>query len=302
MTSEDAYLDSAINRYAPAVAATARAGLRKLRGRFPGARVSVYDRRQSLAIGFAPDAGGAAIFSLVLYPRWVRFFFLTGVELDDPEGRLEGDGSQVRSIRVDSAAPVLDDRYIRALMTQALQLSGADLKNGSGRIELRTTLKTAKSMAAPKAPLKRAARAEAKPATKDRPRLVRLLSGGNPQVAKADGEAPVRAYIAAIPGWKRDVARRLDALVVREVPQVTKAVKWNSPFYGIDGQGWFLSFHVFNKYVKVTFFKGTSLTPVPAGGTAKEGRWIDVHEDDLDEAQLVAWIRQAAALPGWGGK
>ena len=128
-----------------------------------------------------------------------------------------------------------------------------------------------------------------------------LLSGGNPQIAKADGGAPVRAYIAAMPGWKRDVGRRLDALITRAVPGVRKAVKWNSPFYGVEGQGWFMAFHVFTNYVKVTFFKGTSLRPPPSGGKSKEGRWIDVHQDDLDEAQLRRWIQQAAAIPGWSG-
>ena len=127
-----------------------------------------------------------------------------------------------------------------------------------------------------------------------------LLAGGNPQIAKADGDAPVQAYIAAMPGWKREIGRRLDALVVKNVPHVRKAVKWNSPFYGIAGQGWFLAFHVYTHYVKVTFFRGTSLRPAPAGGKAQEARWIDVREDDLDEAQLAKWIRQAAALPGWG--
>ena len=128
-----------------------------------------------------------------------------------------------------------------------------------------------------------------------------LLSGGNPQIAKADGEGPVRAYIAAMPGWKRDVGRRLDALVTRTVPGVRKAVKWNSPFYGIEGRGWFLAFHVFTRAVKVSFFRGTALLPVPPGGTGKDARWIDIHEDDLDESQLTAWIAQAAALPGWNG-
>jgi len=127
-----------------------------------------------------------------------------------------------------------------------------------------------------------------------------LLSGGNPQIAKADGDAPVQAYIAAMPDWKRDVGRQLDALIVRTVPGVRKAVKWNSPFYGVAGQGWFLSFHTFTNYVKVTFFLGTSLRPVPPGGSAKEARWINVHESDLNEAQLAQWIRQAAAMPGWG--
>jgi|SRR6185369_8677597 len=129
-----------------------------------------------------------------------------------------------------------------------------------------------------------------------------LLAGGNPQIAKADGDAPVQAYIAAMPDWKSDVGRRLDTLIVRTVPGVCKAIKWNSPFYGIEGQGWFVSFHTFTNYVKVTFFQGTSLQPAPSGGNAnaKDARWIDIHEDDLDETQMAEWIRQAAALPGWG--
>lgn len=127
-----------------------------------------------------------------------------------------------------------------------------------------------------------------------------LLAGGNPQIAKADGDLPVQAYISAMPNWKRDVGRRLDELIVRTVPGVHKAVRWNSPMYGIKGHGWFVSFHVFSKYVKVTFFKGTSLQPVPSGGTAEEARWIDIHEDDMDESQLAQWVEQAAAIPGWG--
>jgi hypothetical protein len=129
-----------------------------------------------------------------------------------------------------------------------------------------------------------------------------LLAGGNPQIAKADGDAPVQAYIAAMPGWKRGLGERLDALIVRTLPDVRKAVRWNSPFYAVEGKGWFLSFHVFTRYVKVTFFDGASLQPVPPGGTArsKDVRWIDIRETDvLDEAQLASWIRQAAALPGW---
>ena len=131
------------------------------------------------------------------------------------------------------------------------------------------------------------------------PRTV-LLSGGNPQIAKAEGDAPVQAYIEAMPGWKRDVGQRLDALIEANAPGVHKAVKWNSPFYGMKGQGWFVSFHVFTNYVKVTFFKGTSLKPAPPGGTSEEGRWIDIHEDDLDEVRLAKWIKQAAKIPGWG--
>jgi len=137
---------------------------------------------------------------------------------------------------------------------------------------------------------------------KGKPAAVKLLSGGNPQIAMADGDAPVQAYIAAMPGWKRDLGRRLDALIARNVPKVRKAVKWNSPFYGIEAQGWFLSFHVFTRYVKVTFFHGTSLRPVPPGASKhKDVRYFDIHEgDELDEAQMTKWIRQAAALPGWG--
>ncbi|TIP88344.1 MAG: DUF1801 domain-containing protein [Mesorhizobium sp.] len=131
---------------------------------------------------------------------------------------------------------------------------------------------------------------EAKPA---------LLAGGNPQIAKAEGDAPVQAYIAAMPGWKSDVGRRLDAIIARTVPSVHKAVKWNSPFYGIEGQGWFLSFHVFTRYVKVTFFRGTSLRPVPAGESKhKDVRYLDIYEDQFDEAQFAAWVKQASQLPG----
>ena len=148
------------------------------------------------------------------------------------------------------------------------------------------------------------------PAMKARPgasqakanRAVKLLSGGNPQIAKADGDAPVQAYIAAMPGWKSDRGKRLDALIAANVPDVRKAVRWNSPFYGIAGAGWFLSFHVLTRYVKVTFFAGTSLRPIPPGGTpkSKDVRWIDIYEDDsLDEAQMATWVKQAAALPGW---
>ncbi len=127
-----------------------------------------------------------------------------------------------------------------------------------------------------------------------------LLSGGNPQIAKADGDAPVQAYISAMPGWKSALGHRLDALIVRQVPNICKAVRWNSPFYGLPGQGWILGFHVFTRYVKVSFFQGASLQPPPPGGTGKDARWIDIHEDEFDEAQMADWIRQASALPGWG--
>jgi len=130
---------------------------------------------------------------------------------------------------------------------------------------------------------------------------VKLLSGGNPQIAKGYGDAPVQAYIAAMPGWKRDAGRRLDALIVRIVPGVRKAVRWNSPFYGVEGQGWFLAFHCFTRYVKVTFLNGSSLRPLPPVGSKDPNtRYFHIDEDDvLDENALANWIRQAAALPGW---
>lgn len=140
MSGEEAYLDKAIDRHSPQVAATAKAGLKKLRALFPGARRLVYERRQLLAIGFAPAQRGGPVFSIVLYPRWVRFFFFEGVALDDPEGRLEGNGNQMRTIRVDGAAQILDDQYIRGLMKQALKVAGVDLEHGSGDVVLKSTL------------------------------------------------------------------------------------------------------------------------------------------------------------------
>ncbi|MGK6312668.1 DUF1801 domain-containing protein [Neorhizobium sp. DT-125] len=126
-----------------------------------------------------------------------------------------------------------------------------------------------------------------------------LLSGGNPQIAKGYGDAPVRAYIAAMPGWKSDLGRRLDALIEREVPGVRKAVKWNTPFYGMQDDVWFVAFHCFTKYVKVTFFRGTSLRPVPPGASKhNEVRYLDIYEDRFDEAQFVDWVKQASQLPG----
>jgi hypothetical protein len=126
-----------------------------------------------------------------------------------------------------------------------------------------------------------------------------LLSGGNPQIAKGYGDAPVQAYIAAMPGWKSDVGRRLDALIARAVPGVRKAVKWNSPFYGVEDHVWFLSFHVFAKYIKVAFFRGASLRPLPPGTSKqKDVRYLDIHEGEFDERQFSAWVKQASKLPG----
>ena len=148
-----------------------------------------------------------------------------------------------------------------------------------------------------KTPVKKAVKkVAAKPVKKPK-----LLSGGNPQIAKGDGDAPVQAYIAAIPGWKRDAAKQLDALIARTIPKLNKAVKWNSPFYGVEGQGWFLSLHCFNKYIKVAFFRGASLDPVPpVTSKDKNVRYFHIEEDEeLDEKLVTKWIKQAAKLPGW---
>ena len=141
---------------------------------------------------------------------------------------------------------------------------------------------------------------KAKKSAKKKSSRVALLSGGNPQIAKGEGDAPVQAYIAALPGWKKDVGRRLDQLVVRVVPGVRKAVKWNSPFYGMAEKSWFLSFHCFTKYVKLTFFRGTSLRPPPPGESKHpQVRYFDIYEEDVvDRPQLVRWVKQASRLPG----
>jgi len=149
---------------------------------------------------------------------------------------------------------------------------------------------------------KRVAAKAARPrrtAAKPQPGKVVLLSGGNPQIAKGYGDAPVQAYIAAMPGWKSDVGRRLDAIIERTVPGVRKAVKWNSPFYGVEDNVWFLSFHVFARYVKVTFFRGASLRPLPPGASRhRDVRYLDIYEDQLDEARFADWVKQASRLPG----
>ena len=159
----------------------------------------------------------------------------------------------------------------------------------------RATSKTAKPVA--KTPAK-----AAKPAlAKDTKTGVVLLSGGNPQIAKGDGDAPVQAYIAGMPGWKQGVGRYLDDLIVRTVPHATKAVKWNTPFYGLEGKGFFIGFHCLTKYVKVSFFKGTSMKPIPPGESKqKDVRYLDIYENDKpDEKLLASWIKQASELPSW---
>jgi len=156
-----------------------------------------------------------------------------------------------------------------------------------------STTRSSKASAKPSSNVASMAKAASKGAPK-------LLSGGNPQIPKGDGDAPVQAYIAALSGWQHEVAVRLDALIERAVPGVSKAVRWNSPFYGVDGKGWFLSFHIFTRYVKVTFFAGSSLKPLPAGTSkSPEVRYADLHEGELDERQMTSWVKQAAKLPGW---
>jgi hypothetical protein len=223
------------------------------------------------------------------YKQVVKLTFARGASLEDPQGlfnsSLEGNTRRAIDIR---EGEVLDAEAFKALIQAAVAenlRSSAPKSKSPPKADAK-----AKPGVGPAKPVKRREGTKA---------AVVLLSGGNPQIAKADGDAPVQAYIAAMPGWKRDIGKRLDAIIVRDVPDVRKAVKWNSPFYGIEGQGWFLSFHVFTRYVKVTFFRGTSLRPVPPEGTGKDARWIDIHEDDLDEAQMATWVKQAAALPGW---
>ena len=161
-------------------------------------------------------------------------------------------------------------------------------------------------------PSRRSTRPAKEAALKPAANGIVYLSGGNPQIAKGDGDGPVQAYIAAMPEWKSDVGRRLDELIVNAVPNVRKAVRWNSPFYGTEEHGWFVSYHVFAKYIKVTFLNGVSLDPVPpGGGKDPDARWIDLYEHDLNEdnadegnvneAQLADWFRQSAALPAWKG-
>lgn len=207
------------------------------------------------------------------YAKVVKFTFAKGASLEDPSRLFNASlaGGTRRAIDIREGESV-DARAFRALVKSAVEAGGR------GAVS--------------------------------KPRAVKLLSGGNPQIAKADGDAPVQAYIRAMsgggPGWKRDLGQRLDALIERTVPGVRKAVRWNSPFYGVDAEdgkvNWFLAVHVFTKYVKIAFFNGTSLTPVPPGGTpkSKDTRWIDIREGDaLDESQVAAWVTQAASLPGW---
>ena len=203
------------------------------------------------------------------YKAAVKLTFAKGARLPDPSGLFNSslEGNTRRAIDIHEGEKV-DARAFKALVKAAVAQNAPTVKAKAG-------------------------------ASKAKP--VKLLSGGNPQIAKADGDAPVQAYIDALPGWKRDIGSWLDALIVRNVPGVKKAVKWNTPFYGLEGQGFFLGMHAFTNYVKVTFFRGTSLRPVPPGPSkTPDTRYYDIREDaPLDEAQMAKWVKQAAALPGW---
>jgi len=215
------------------------------------------------------------------YTKVVKLTFARGASIPDPSRLFNSSlaGNTRRAIDIHEGETV-DPGAFKALVKAAVAQNGPPAKAGA---KAKPGAKEAKAMKVRKG------------------KKVVRLSGGNPQIAKAEGNAPVQAYIAAMPGWKRELGKRLDALIVRTVPKVRKAVKWNSPFYGVEGQGWFLSFHVYARYIKVAFFQGPSLRPVPPGGTGKVGRWIDIHEDDpFDETRLAAWVKQASKLPGWG--
>ncbi|MGE8942883.1 DUF1801 domain-containing protein [Leptospira interrogans] len=198
------------------------------------------------------------------YKSTVKLTFAKGAALDDPSGLFNSslEGNVRRAIDIGQGEKI-NEAALKKLIRAAVAL------NLKGKA----------------------------PATSKEPKL---LSGGNPQIAKGDGEAPVQAYIDAMPGWKRDLGRRIDTLITRAVPGVRKAVKWNSPFYGVEEKTWFMSYHCFAKYVKVAFFRGTSLTPVPPGTSKqKEVRYLDIYEnDDLDDAQFTDWVKQASKLPG----
>jgi hypothetical protein len=221
------------------------------------------------------------------YKKVVKLTFAEGASLKDPARLFNSSlGGNVRRAIDIHEGETVDASAFKALVRQAVALN----RSGKSKPSTKGKAAAAKTNKTKGASGKKTVAAEPV-----------LLAGGNPQIAMADGDAPVQAYIAAMPGWKRDVGRRLDALIGRTVPNVRKAVKWNSPFYGVEGQGWFLNFHCFTKYVKVAFFRGTSLRPSPPGTSKhKEVRYVDIHENEpLNEAQMATWIRQAASLPGW---
>jgi len=217
------------------------------------------------------------------YKDKVKLTFAKGASLDDPSKLFNSslDGNVRRAIDIFEGDKI-NERAFKSLVRAAAAL------NESSR---RKPKRDATAGTEHAKPAKRKAPARAKKPV--------LLSGGNPQIAKGYGDAPVQAYIDALSDWKRDACRRIDELITRSIPGVSKAVKWNSPFYGIEGQGWVVNYHVFAKYIKVTFFAGTSLKPEPPGGKTDDARWIDVYEGQLDETQLSKWLKQSAKHPGW---
>lgn len=251
----------------------------------------------------------------------VKLTFFHGAQLPDPKKLFNAGlgGGKWRAIDFREGDKV-NKSALKALLRAAVKYNAAhDVPKSKGSRANMPKKKSAKSAKRVKTakPSKKAARPSRKSATKSAPRRSskpaakaamrrtakkpKLLSGGNPQIAKGEGDAPVQAYIAAAPGWKGDVARRLDALIVDAIPAVRKAVKWNSPFYGIEGNGWFMSFHCMSKYVKVAFFKGGALSPPPpVASSDPHVRYFHVHEGEpINESVVAGWIRQAAALPGW---
>lgn len=227
-------------------------------------------------------SNGGIICTGEVYKNAVKLTFPKGAAIDDPAGLFNAglDGGTRRAIDLHEG-DTLSAAAFKALIRAA-----------------------AKANAPVSSPTGHKPRPAKKPSTAAKPKL---LSGDNPQIAKADGDAPVQAYIAAIPGWKQEIARRLDALIQKSVPKVRKAVRWNSPFYGLS-DGWFVGLHCFKNYVRVTFFAGASLSPVPPGASKiKNVRYLDIREGDwsaggtLTDAQLSSWITQASTLPGWGG-
>src|SRR5512133_247049 len=221
-----------------------------------------------------------------VYKDKVKMTFARGASLEDPAGLFNSslEGHVRRAIDLYEGDRI-EENALKALIRAAVALN-------TSRVQGRAPAARAKAVAG-------SSEQVVVTKTKSPAAKPKLLAGGNPQIAKGDGDAPVQSYLASMPGWKGDVGRRLDALIVRSVPDVRKAIKWNSPFYGIEGQGWFLSFHCFTKYVKVTLFRGSSLRPLPPGKSKhEEVRYLDIHENEpLDEKVVANWIRQAAKLP-----
>ncbi|HWE97224.1 MAG TPA: DUF1801 domain-containing protein [Tepidisphaeraceae bacterium] len=226
------------------------------------------------------------------YTKVIKLTFAKGASIPDPSRLFNSslEGNTRRAIDIHEGETVNATAF-KALVKAAVARNGTPVKKG-------------KQGAGEPTKKGKPGTSKAKTVKVRKAEKVILLSGGNPQIAKADGDAPVQAYIAAMPGWKSDVGRRLDALIVRSVPGVRKAVKWNSPLYGVEGRGWFLGIHTYARFVRMAFFRGTSLQPLPPGPSkSKETRYLDVREGDkLDEAQMADWMKQSAALPGWGSR